>query len=83
MPTIAKRINALALVLVLLLLSACGPQSNQRAAEGAAIGGLSGAAAGMASALIWGGNVGEAAARGAAWGATSPDRNAPTSTDRR
>ncbi len=71
MPTIEKRIKALALILVLLLLSACGPQSTQRAAEGAAVGGLSGAAAGMVSALIWGGNVGEAAARGAAWGATS------------
>lgn len=64
-------IKATALVIVLLLFTACGPQSAKRAGQGAAVGGVSGAAAGMVSALIWGGNVGEAAARGAAWGATS------------
>ena len=64
-------IKAAALIIALLLFTACGPQSTKRAGQGAAVGGVSGAAAGMVSALIWGGNVGEAAARGAAWGATS------------
>ena len=64
-------IRTTVLIAVLLIITACGPQSTKRAGQGAAVGGLSGAAAGTVSALIWGGNVGEAAARGAAWGATS------------
>lgn len=71
MPTTDTRIKTAVLIALMLLISACGPQSTKRAGQGAAVGGLSGAAAGMVSALIWGGNVGEAAARGAAWGATS------------
>ena len=71
MVTPHSSIKALALIIALLLFTACGPQSTKRAGQGAAVGGVSGAAAGMVSALIWGGNVGEAAARGAAWGATS------------
>ena len=71
MPTTNSSIKAAALIIALLLFTACGPQSTKRAGQGAAVGGVSGAAAGMVSALIWGGNVGEAAARGAAWGATS------------
>lgn len=71
MPTTHSSIKAAALIIALLLFTACGPQSAKRAGQGAAVGGVSGAAAGMVSALIWGGNVGEAAARGAAWGATS------------
>lgn len=57
--------------IILVITTACGPNSARQAGQGAAVGGLGGAAAGMVSALIWGGNVGEAAARGAAWGATS------------
>ena len=71
MPTIDPPIKTTILIALMLLITACGPQSAKRAGQGAAVGGLSGAAAGMVSALIWGGNVGEAAARGAAWGATS------------
>ena len=71
MVTPHSSIKAAALIIALLLFTACGPQSTKRAGQGAAVGGVSGAAAGMVSALIWGGNVGEAAARGAAWGATS------------
>ena len=71
MPTPHSSIKAAALIIALLLFTACGPQSAKRAGQGAAVGGVSGAAAGLVSALIWGGNVGEAAARGAAWGATS------------
>jgi len=55
----------------LLILTACGPQAAKQAGRGAAVGGIGGAAASTVSALIWGGNVGEAAARGAVWGATS------------
>lgn len=67
MPTPHSSIKAAALIIALLLFTACGPQSAKRAGQGAAVGGVSGAAAGMVSALIWGGNVGEAAARGAVW----------------
>lgn len=67
-----KTIGTCVVVAVSLsLLAACGPQSMKRAGQGAAVGGLSGAAASTVSALIWGGDVGEAAARGAVWGATS------------
>ena len=71
MPITDTPIKTAVLIALMLLITACGPQSTKRAGQGAAVGGLSGAAAGMVSALIWGGNVGEAAARGAAWGATS------------
>ncbi len=43
------------LIALLLLITACGPQSAKRAGQGAAVGGRSGTAAGMVSALIWGG----------------------------
>ena len=71
MATTDTWIRTVVLIALMMLISACGPQSTKRAGQGAAVGGISGAAAGMVSALIWGGDVGEAAARGAAWGATS------------
>ena len=64
---------AIARLLVLgcvFLISACSSQTGQRAAQGGTMGAVTGAAGGMVSALIFGGNVGEAAARGAVYGGT-------------
>ena len=58
-------------ILCLVSLTACSTHSAKRAGEGAAMGTVVGAAGGMVSALIFGGNVGEAAARGAVWGGTT------------
>ena len=58
-------------ILCLVALTACSTHSAKRAGEGAAMGAVVGAAGGMVSALIFGGNVGEAAARGAVWGGTT------------
>ncbi|MBT8347411.1 MAG: hypothetical protein KJO28_14040 [Desulfofustis sp.] len=61
MPITDTRIKTAVIIALMLLITACGPQSAKRAGQGAAVGGLSGAAVGMVSALIWGGSVGEAA----------------------
>ena len=61
-------------ILILLIggiMTACSSHTAKRAGEGAAMGAVVGAAGGMVSALIFGGNVGEAAARGAVWGGTT------------
>jgi len=58
-------------ILCLVSLTACSTHNAKRAGEGAAMGAVVGAAGGMASALVFGGNVGEAAARGAVWGGTT------------
>jgi len=55
----------------ILIVSACSGQSGQRAAQGGTMGAVAGAAGGMVSALIFGGNVGEAAARSAVWAGTT------------
>jgi len=59
------------ILLIAVSLTACSSHSAKRAGEGAAMGAVVGAAGGMVSALIFGGNVGEAAARGAVWGGTT------------
>lgn len=51
-----------------LLISGCGANAAKGAGQGAASGALAGAVGGMATALIFGGNVGDAAARGAVYG---------------
>lgn len=55
----------------LIFLGACSQKSRQGAGQGAAIGGAAGAVGGIVSALVFGGDVGEAAARGAVWAASS------------
>ncbi len=49
----------------------CSTRSVERGAQGATLGGVVGAAGGMVTALVFGGNVGEAAARGMVYGATT------------
>lgn len=58
---------------VMLLNSGCASDSHaaKGAAQGAGTGALAGAVGAAATALIFGGNVGEAAARGAVYGGTS------------
>jgi len=64
--------GALALMLCgLISLAGCSQKSRQGAGQGAAIGGAAGAVGGIVSALVFGGDVGEAAARGAVWAASS------------
>lgn len=66
-------ISALLLLGSAIQISGCASDSYaaQGAAKGAGTGALAGAVGGMATALIFGGNVGEAAARGAVWGGAS------------
>jgi outer membrane lipoprotein SlyB len=69
---IKKVIERKMIVIVCLgVLIACSGHTAKRAGEGAAMGAVVGAAGGMVSALVFGGNVGEAAARGAVWGGTT------------
>jgi len=55
----------------LLVLTGCSTESRQGAAQGAAAGAAVGAVGGMVSALVFGGDVGDAAARGAVWGGST------------
>jgi hypothetical protein len=59
------------IVLIGGIMIACSTHSAKRAGEGATMGAVVGAAGGMVSALVFGGDVGEAAARGAVWGGTT------------
>jgi len=59
------------IVLIVGFMIACSTHSAKRAGQGASMGAVVGAAGGMVSALVFGGNVGEAAARGAVWGGTT------------
>jgi hypothetical protein len=68
--------NAMGVLLVtaaMLCVSGCASDSHaaKGAAQGAGTGALAGAVGAAATALIFGGNVGEAAARGAVYGGTS------------
>jgi hypothetical protein len=68
--------NAMGILLVtasVLFVSGCASDSHaaKGAAQGAGTGALAGAVGAAATALIFGGNVGEAAARGAVYGGTS------------
>ncbi len=69
--SILRLILWILILLIAVSLTACSTHSAKRAGEGAAMGAVVGAAGGMVSALIFGGNVGEAAARGAVWGGTT------------
>lgn len=59
------------IVLTGVFLLSCSSHSAKKAGEGATVGAVAGAAGGIVTALIFGGNVGEAAARGAVWGGTT------------
>lgn len=59
------------IVLIGVSLTACSSHTAKRTGEGAAMGAVVGAAGGLVSALVFGGNVGEATARGAVWGGTT------------
>lgn len=66
--------NMIVWVLIVLIggiMTACSSHTAKRTGEGATMGAVVGAAGGMVSALVFGGNVGEAAARGAVWGGTT------------
>ena len=52
-------------------LAGCSTESTQGAVDGAVSGAAVGAIGGMVSALVFGGDVGEAAARGAVWAGTT------------
>ena len=65
-----KKVTIAAALLASLALS-CSSNQKAGAARGATSGAISGAAAGAVSALIFGGDVGEAAARGAVWAGTA------------
>jgi len=52
-------------------LTACSGHSAERAGQGAVVGGIVGAAGRTVTALVFGGNVGEAGARGMVYGATT------------
>ena len=62
---------ALAIILFLTGLAACGTQTGRQAGTGAATGAAVGAVGGVVSALVFGGDVGDAAARGAVWGGST------------
>jgi hypothetical protein len=77
MPQATPRLSNLLLLLIILgisiQISGCATDSYaaKGAGKGATTGALAGAVGGMATALIFGGNVGEAAARGAVYGGAS------------
>ncbi len=64
-------------MLCIAMITACGTQSRKMAGEGAASGAVVGAVGGMVSALVFGGDVGDRAARGAVWGRAPGRRLAP------
>jgi len=71
-----RQVTRLPLLILLgfaMQISGCATDSNaaKGAGKGATTGALAGAVGGMATALIFGGNVGEAAARGAVYGGAS------------
>lgn len=60
-----------AVVTLVVALAGCSTESTKGAAEGAAGGAAIGAVGGIVSALVFGGDVGDAAARGAVWGGST------------
>ena len=56
---------------MLMASAGCGSNAQKGAAEGAATGAMAGAVGGMFTALVFGGNVAEAGARGAVYGGSS------------
>ena len=68
---ISSMISWLLIILIGGMMTACSSHTTKSAGQGATMGAVVGAAGGMVSALVFGGNVGEAAARGAVWGGTT------------
>lgn len=62
----AERVGLL--LIIATFVAACGANAKRGAAEGGATGAVAGAVGGMVSALVFGGNVAEAGARGAVYG---------------
>ena len=60
--------SACLLVASALIITGCGTNAKRGAAEGGATGAVAGAVGGMVSALVFGGNIAEAGARGAVYG---------------
>jgi len=73
MPRPVTHLSVLILLGFALQISGCATDSNaaKGAGKGATTGALAGAVGAMATALVFGGNVGEAAARGAVYGGAS------------
>jgi hypothetical protein len=65
------RLFSAAVVTLLMALSGCSTESTKGAAQGAAGGAAVGAVGGIVSALVFGGDVADAAARGAVWGGST------------
>ena len=63
------RSTLLSCLFTTLLLAGCSSNQVERAGQGALTGAAAGAVGSMFAAAIFGGDIGEAAARGAAWGA--------------
>ncbi len=61
----------LGLLALTLSVAGCSTESRQGAASGAVSGAAIGAVGGMVTALVFGGDVGDAAARGAVWGGST------------
>ena len=64
-------VQALLLVVLALSVAGCGANAQKGAAQGATTGAVAGAVGGMFTALVFGGNVAEAGARGAVYGGSS------------
>ena len=71
MPRGPVRFYSLAAITLLIALTGCSTESTKGAAQGAAGGAAVGAVGGIVSALVFGGDVGDAAARGAVWGGST------------
>ena len=72
-PRLVTHSSLFILLVLAMQISGCATDSNaaKGAGKGATTGAMAGAVGGMATALIFGGNVGEAAARGAVYGGAS------------
>ena len=69
--SVRKPITALAIVLLGAALAACQSSAGKGAAQGAGTGAIAGAVGGAVTALVFGGDPVEAAARSAVWGASA------------
>ena len=69
--SVRKPITALAIVLLGAALCACQSSAGKGAAQGAGTGAIAGAVGGAVTALVFGGDPVEAAARSAVWGASA------------
>lgn len=69
--TTLQSCTVLLLIVALAILPGCSQKSTERGAQGAAIGGVAGAVGGIVTSLVFGGNVGEAAARSVVFAASA------------